>query len=289
MHILVTGSNGQLGSELRVLSSDFPQHQFIFTDVNELDITDTKAVNAFFNENKVDCLINCAAYTNVDKAEEEQDLARNINVQGAKNLAQACAKHNAELMHISTDYVFDGNNHRPYRETDFTHPQSVYGETKLEGEHMIEEFAKTAIIIRTSWLYSSFGHNFVKTMLKYGQERNELNVVYDQIGTPTYAANLALLMLMNLDDLQWLQGTHIYHYSDEGVCSWYDFAKEIMTLSNIDCKVNAIESKDYPLPASRPFYSVLNKAKIKDGLEGIEIHYWRDSLKKCLQRIKENK
>ena len=289
MHILVTGSNGQLGSELRVLSSDFPQHQFIFTDVDELDITDTKAVNAFFNENKVDCLINCAAYTNVDKAEEEQDLARNINVQGAKNLAQACAKHNAELMHISTDYVFDGNNHRPYRETDFTHPQSVYGETKLEGEHMIEEFAKTAIIIRTSWLYSSFGHNFVKTMLKYGQERDELNVVYDQIGTPTYAANLALLILMNLDDLQWLQGTHIYHYSDEGVCSWYDFAKEIMTLSNIDCKINAIESKDYPLPATRPFYSILNKAKIKDGLEGIEIPYWKDSLKKCLQRIKENK
>lgn len=288
MHILVTGSNGQLGSELRVLSTDFPQHQFIFTDVDELDITNKKAVDTFFKENKVDCLINCAAYTNVDKAEEEQDLARKINVQGAKNLAQACAKHDAELMHISTDYVFDGNNHRPYRETDFTHPQSVYGETKLEGEHMIEEFAKTAIIIRTSWLYSSFGHNFVKTMLKYGQEREELNVVYDQIGTPTYASNLALLMLMNLDDLQWLQGTHVYHYSDEGVCSWYDFAKEIMALSNIDCKINAIESKDYPLPATRPFYSILNKAKIKDGLEGIEIPYWKDSLKQCLQRIKEN-
>jgi len=287
MHILVTGNNGQLGSELRVLSSNFPQHQFIFTDVDELDITKKKTIDVFFDKNEIDCVINCAAYTNVDKAEEEENLAKKVNVLAVKYLAQACAKHNAELMHISTDYVFDGNNHRPYRETDFTNPQSIYGETKLEGEHMVEEFAKTAIIIRTSWLYSSFGHNFVKTMLKYGKERDELNVVYDQIGTPTYAANLALLILMNLDDLQWLQGTHIYHYSDEGVCSWFDFAKAIMELSNIDCKINAIESKDYPLPAARPFYSVLNKAKIKDGLEGIEIPHWMDSLKICLQKIKE--
>lgn len=288
MHILVTGSNGQLGNELQVLAPKYPQHSFVFTDVDELNITNKKAVNAFFKENDFQCVINCAAYTNVDKAEEEQGLARKINVQGVKYIAQACAKYDIELMHISTDYVFDGNNHRPYRETDFTHPQSIYGETKLEGEHMVEEFAKTAIIIRTSWLYSSFGHNFVKTMLKYGQEKDELNVVYDQIGTPTYAANLAKLIIGNVEDLQWLQGTHIYHYSDEGVCSWYDFAKEIMTLSNIDCKVNAIESKDYPLPAARPFYSVLNKSKIKDGLKGIEIPYWKDALKICLQKIKEN-
>jgi len=288
MHILVTGSEGQLGNELRELSSKFPQHQFIFTDVNELDITQKEAIDVFFANNEIDCVINCAAYTHVDKAEEEEALAKNINVLAVKYLAQACTKHKAELIHISTDYVFDGKNHRPYRETDFTNPQSVYGQTKLEGEHMIEEFAKTAIIIRTSWLYSSYGHNFVKTMLKYGKERDELNVVYDQIGTPTYAANLAFIILKNVDDTQWLQGTHIFHYSDEGVCSWFDFAKEIIDLSNYDCKINAIESKDYPLPAERPFYSVLNKAKIKDDLEGIEIPYWKDSLKLCLQKIKEN-
>jgi len=288
MHILVTGSKGQLGNEIQAIAPNYPQHSFVFTDVDELDITDKGAIDTIFKENNFQCVINCAAYTQVDKAEEEQDLARKINVQGAKNIAQACTKYKVELMHISTDYVFDGNNHKPYRETDFTNPHSVYGETKLEGEKVIEEYATTAIIIRTSWLYSSYGHNFVKTMLKYGKEKEELNVVYDQVGTPTYAANLAHLLLSNIEDMQWLQGTHIYHYSDEGVCSWYDFAKEIMELSNIDCKVNAIESKDYPLPAPRPFYSVLNKAKIKDGLDGIEIPYWKDALKQCLQKIKEN-
>jgi len=289
MHILVTGSNGQLGSELQILAPEFKQHSFVFTDINELDICDKQALEVLFEKERFNCVINCAAYTNVDGAESNSELAHKINVEAVKNIAQICAKHEAELMHISTDYVFDGKNHRPYRETDFTNPQSVYGLTKLDGEHMVEEFAKTAIIIRTSWLYSSFGNNFVKTMLKYGAERDELNVVYDQVGTPTYAANLALLILKNMDDLQWLKGTHIYHYSDEGVCSWYDFAKAIMELSNTKCKINAIESKDYPLPASRPFYSVLNKAKIKDGLNGIEIPYWRDSLKICLQRIKDRK
>ncbi len=287
MHILVTGSKGQLGNELQVLAHKFPQFSFLFTDVDELDISNKKAVNAIFKENKFQCVINCAGYTNVDKAEEEQDLARKINVQGLKNIAQACNKYDVELMHISTDYVFDGKNHRPYSETDFTNPLSVYGETKLEGEQMVEEFAKTAIIIRTSWLYSSFGHNFVKTILKYGSERDELNIVYDQIGTPTYAADLAELIMANIEDLKWLQGTHIYHYSNEGVCSWYDFAKEIVELSQIDCKLNPIETKDYPLPACRPSYSLLNKAKIKDGLEGIDIPYWKDSLKRCLNKIEE--
>ncbi len=287
MHILVTGSKGQLGNELQVLAHKFPKFSFLFTDVDELDISNKKAVNAIFKENKFQCVINCAGYTNVDKAEEEQDLARKINVQGLKNIAQACNKYDVELMHISTDYVFDGKNHRPYSETDFTNPLSVYGETKLEGEQMVEEFAKTAIIIRTSWLYSSFGHNFVKTILKYGSERDELNIVYDQIGTPTYAADLAELIMANIEDLKWLQGTHIYHYSNEGVCSWYDFAKEIVELSQIDCKLNPIETKDYPLPACRPSYSLLNKAKIKDGLEGIDIPYWKDSLKRCLNKIEE--
>jgi len=287
MHILVTGSKGQLGNEIQVIAPNYKQHTFVFTDIDELDITDNKAVDAFFKENNFQCVINCAAYTQVDKAEEEVELAHKINVQGVKNIAQACTKYKAELMHISTDYVFDGNNHRPYRETDFTNPHSVYGETKLEGEKMIEEYATTAIIIRTSWLYSSFGHNFVKTMLQLGKERDELNVVYDQIGTPTYAANLAQLLVSNIEDLQWLQGTHIYHYSDEGVCSWYDFAKAIVEIAGLDCKVNAIETKDYPLPAARPFYSVLNKAKIKDGLEEIDIPYWRDSLKICIQEIEK--
>ena len=285
MRTLVTGSNGQLGNEIRAIAPEFPQYEFIFTDVEELDITDKEAVMRFFEENEINSVINCAAYTNVDKAEDEPELARKINMMGARNIAQACNQYKAELFHISTDYVFDGNNYRPYRETDYTNPQSVYGDTKLEGEMMVEEFADTAVIIRTSWLYSSYGNNFVKTILKYARERDELNVVCDQIGTPTYAADLARLILHNLEDMQWLKGTHIYHYSNEGVCSWYDFAKEIVELSGIECKVNPIESKDYPQKANRPFYSVLNKAKIKDSVEDCEIPYWKDSLKKCLQKL----
>lgn len=285
MHILVTGSNGQLGSEIKSISVNYSQHKFTFVDIEEMDISSRKAVNTLFEKHKFDCVINCAAYTNVDMAETEKELAWKINVKGTKYLAQACHKANATLMHISTDYVFDGMHYRPYTETDFTNPQSYYGVTKLEGEQMIEEFAKTAIIIRTSWLYSSFGNNFVKTMIKYGKEREELNVVSDQVGTPTYAADLAFLLLQNLDDIEWIQGTHIYHYSNEGVCSWYDFAKEIIEQSNIKCKVIPIETKDYPLPAERPSYSLFNKAKIKDGLNGIEIPYWKDSLRKCLEII----
>ncbi len=286
MHILVTGSNGQLGSEIKVQSSLYPKYEFHFTDIDDLDISNEKAVNEYIVKHNIMCVINCAAYTNVDKAESEKELAKKINVQAVKYLAKACTKYNAKIIHISTDYVFDGKNFRPYRETDFTNPQSVYGETKLEGEKMLEEFAKTAVIIRTSWLYSSYGNNFVKTMLKYGKEREKLNVVYDQIGSPTYAANLASIVLKNIDDLQWIQGTHIYHYSDEGVCSWYDFAKAIMDLTGTDCEINAIESKDYPLPARRPYYSVLNKEKIKDSINEFTIPHWQDALKECLKKIK---
>jgi len=286
MHILVTGSNGQLGSEIKLQSSLYPKYEFHFTDIDDLDISNEKAVNEYIEEHNIRCVINCAAYTNVDKAESEKEVAKKINVQAVKYLAKACSKYNANIIHISTDYVFDGKNFRPYRETDFTNPQSVYGETKLEGEKMLEEFAKTAVIIRTSWLYSSFGNNFVKTMLKYGKEREKLNVVYDQIGSPTYAANLASIVLINIDDLQWIQGTHIYHYSDEGVCSWYDFAKAIMNLTGTDCEINAIESKDYPLPARRPYYSVLNKEKIKDSINEFTIPHWQDALKECLKKIK---
>jgi len=289
MHILVTGSNGQLGNEIREIAPNYPQYNFIFTDIDELDISKKKNINSFFDNNKVDCVINCAAYTDVDKAEEDSKNAHLLNVLAVKYLAQACGKRKIDLMHISTDYVFDGNNFRPYRETDFTNPHSIYGKTKLEGEEMIEEFANTAIIIRTSWLYSSFNNNFVKTMLKYGEERDELKVVYDQVGAPTYAADLAKMLVDNIEDLQWINGTHTYHYANEGVCSWYDFAKAIMELSGTDCKVTPIETKDYPLPAKRPAYSIFNKSKIKDNLESIEIPYWKDSLKICLQKIKENK
>ncbi len=285
MHILVTGSNGQLGSEIQALATNYPNFDFIFTDVDDLDITDEQAVKRFFETHEINYVINCAAYTNVDKAEEEEELARKINILGTRNIAKQCGKPGIGLVHISTDYVFDGNNNRPYRETDYTNPRTVYGMSKLESEEMVEEFADTAIIIRTSWLYSSFGHNFVKTILKYGRERESLNVVYDQIGTPTYAGDLAKLMLDNLEDLSWLKGTHIFHYSNEGVCSWYDFAKEIIEISGIDCKVNPIESKDYPQKAARPFYSVLNKAKIKDGTDHHDIPHWKDSLKICLSKI----
>lgn len=285
MHILVTGSNGQLGNEIKQQSSLYPDYKFHFTDIDELDITNEKAVNKYIEEQNIRYVINCAAYTNVDKAESEPELAKRINVLAVKYLAKACSKYNAKIIHISTDYVFDGKNYRPYRETDFTNPQSVYGETKLEGEKMLEEFAKTAVIIRTSWLYSSYGNNFVKTMLKYGKEREELNVVCDQIGSPTYAANLANIVLKNVDDLQWIHGTHTYHYSDGGVCSWYDFAKTIMSITETKCKVNAIESKDYPLPARRPYYSVLSKEKIKGSVDEITIPHWQDALKECLKKI----
>jgi len=285
MHILVTGSKGQLGNEIQAIASKHPQYKFHFTDIEDLDISNEKDINAYFQKHQFNCVINCAAYTNVDKAESEKKLAFKINVEAVKYLAKACSRFDTGLIHISTDYVFDGKNYRPYRETDFTNPQSVYGESKLEGEEMIEEFAKTAIIIRTSWLYSSYGNNFVKNMLKYGKERDELNVVYDQIGSPTYAADLAEMIIKNLQELKWIQGTHIYHFANEGACSWYDFTKEIMDIANIDCKVNPIETRDYPLPARRPSYSIFNKAKLKDGFEDVEIPYWRDSLKVCLKKI----
>ena len=284
MNILVTGSNGQLGSELKELSNNYKNHNFIFTDVEELDITNEKEVISFFDSTEIDSVINCAAYTNVDKCESDQDAALNLNAIACRILAQQCSRKKASLVHISTDYVYDGKNNTPYKETDFTNPNSVYGKTKLQGEEMIEEFATVAIIIRTSWLYSSYGHNFIKTMLKYGQERDELKVVFDQIGTPTYARDLAEVIVKGLEHISFMEGTHIFHYSNEGVCSWYDFAKEILNIKNIDCNVKPIETKDYPLPAPRPSYSIMNKAKIKEELD-IEIPYWQDSLADCLAKL----
>lgn len=272
--LLVTGANGQLGNELKPLLPDA-----IFTDSDMLDITNSAAVEKFVRENNIDTIINCAAYTAVDRAESEPEQATFVNSIGPNNLAKTGAK----LIHISTDYVFDGKNYRPYVETDPTDPQSVYGKTKHMGEVAVMESATTAIIIRTSWLYSSFGNNFVKTMRRLGDERDSLNVIFDQVGTPTYAADLAAAIVQIIPQIKPGQ-KEIYHFSNEGVCSWYDFAAEIMKVSGLRCVVNPIMGKDYPLPAPRPFYSVLNKAKIRADF-GIEIAHWSDALRRCIDLL----
>ncbi len=284
--ILVTGSNGQLGNEIRCLSLKYPVYNFIYTDIEELNITDYQQIDQFFKINNIQYIINCAAYTAVDKAEQDTDLARYINANAVKYLSQIAKKNHACMIHISTDYVFDGKHHKPYTESDSICPTSAYGKTKAEGENEVRIHAEKAIIIRTSWLYSSFGHNFIKTILKYGKERGKLNVVFDQIGTPTYAADLAKVILDILPELALKTSIETYHFSNEGVCSWYDFAKEIVALSGFECIIHPIRTEDYPLPAPRPYYSVLDKAKIKKEFN-IEIPYWKDSLKKCLTIINE--
>lgn len=272
---LVTGANGQLGSELRLLLQD----RAMFVDKDQLDITDPAAVKDFCNGKNFSAIINCAAYTAVDKAESDEALAAAINTDGSRNLAQT----GIPLVHVSTDYVFDGTSCRPYIETDAVNPVSVYGKTKLAGEQEVIKHAATAVIIRTAWLYSSFGNNFVKTMRRLGAEKTELKVVFDQIGSPTYAADLAAAIVAVLPQLK--SGMReIYHFSNEGVCSWYDFAREIMELSGLGCNVLPIESKDYPTPAARPHYSVLNKSKIKHDFN-LQINHWKESLKSCLQKL----
>ncbi|NQU33532.1 MAG: dTDP-4-dehydrorhamnose reductase [Bacteroidetes bacterium] len=283
-NILVTGSNGQLGSEIRVLSSQFPQYNFIFTDVDELNLADADAVDTFFNSNDVSVCINCAAYTAVDKAEDDQELAMLINYKAVENIAGVCNRNNSLLIHISTDYVFNGRNFKPYEEVDPPAPDSYYGLTKLKGEEAVLGLSKKAVIIRTSWLYSSFGNNFVKTMIRLGNDRDELGVVADQVGTPTYAADLASAIMSIITKVEDNVIKEIYHYSNEGVISWYDFAKVIMAHQNINCNVIAIESKDFPAKAPRPFYSVLNKAKIKSDFQ-IEVPYWMDSLKIMISKL----
>lgn len=269
--ILITGANGQLGTELK---NRLPNA--IYTDINVLDITDLKAVQDFVKNNKIDIIVNCAAYTAVDKAEEENEIAQNINEYGAYNLALTGAK----IIHISTDYVFNGKNYKPYLTTDETQPISVYGITKRNGELAVLNNAKIAIVIRTAWLYSSYGNNFVKTMSRLGAEKDSLNVVSDQIGTPTFAGDLADAIVSIIPQLN-ENNKGIYHYTNEGVCSWYDFATEIMKILNLKCIVNPIPSSAYPTKAKRPFYSVLDKTKIKETFN-IKIPYWKDSLIKCL-------
>jgi len=284
INILVTGSNGQLGNELQRLADDFPEFRFTFTDIAELDLTNEEKVKAWFDANKPDVCLNCVAYTAVDKAEEERDLAMLVNKSAVAILAKQCTRLNTLLVHVSTDYVFDGKNFKPYTEEDQTAPISYYGLTKLQGEIAVKDFATRYLILRTSWLYSAFGNNFVKTMIRLGKERDSLGVVFDQIGTPTYAGDLARAMLVATDQLYDKEIKEVFHYSNEGVISWYDFAVAIMEEAHLSCEVRAIESKDFPTKTNRPFYSVLNKSKIKSQLH-IEVPYWRTSLKKMIEEI----
>lgn len=288
--ILVTGSKGQVGMELQTLSSQFPAFNFIFVDVEELDITNPVSVKTFFSENKIDYCINCAAYTAVDKAETETNLAWKVNTVGPENLSISCASHKALMLHISTDYVYHTQATKPYIESDYTSPQGTYARTKLQGdEAVLRNNPGGTIVIRTSWVYSSFGNNFVKTMLRLGAEKDEISVIYDQIGTPTYARDLAMVMLKIVQaaenqtvDKKFLSG--VYHFSNEGVTSWYDFAVAVFDLKNMAVKVKPIETKEYPTPAKRPPYSLLNKAKIRNTF-GIEIEHWQHSLRKCLDLL----
>ena len=282
-NILVTGANGQLGSELKDLSSLYPNDTFIFTDVAELNICNHTEVKEFIVKNEINIIINCAAYTAVDKAEEQFELSNKINHLAVKNFASIAKEYNIKLIHVSTDYVFDGTNHVPYQETDKPNPQSVYGQTKLDGELAIQKInPANTIIIRTSWVYSNYGNNFVKTMLRLGKERKELGLIVDQIGTPTHARDLAKTVLEIFPNIN-NKNVELFHYSNEGVCSWYDFAKAIFEIKGINVKVNAIETFQYPTAAKRPSYSVLNKSKIRNKFR-IEIPNWKDSLTISLQR-----
>lgn len=272
--LLITGSSGQLGGELAKLLPDA-----FLTDVKSLDITDSAAVTAFVKEHNIDTIINCAAYTAVDKAEDEPDLARKINVQGPENLAKTGCK----IVHISTDYVFDGRGYKPYQPEDAACPVSVYGQSKLDGEKAVLDNAQIAVVIRTAWMYSPYGNNFVKTIRRFGAEKEQINVVCDQIGTPTSAADLAAAIVQILPQMS-EANKGIYHFTDEGVCSWYDFAQEIIAQSGLECKVLPIASGAYPSKAKRPFYSVLDKSKIKRTFN-LTIPYWKESLVKCLKQF----
>jgi len=334
--VLVTGKDGQLGKSIQQIASQYPHYAFEFVGRETLDFSRPQSITDYFAHNIFDIIINCAAYTAVDKAESETGLADQINHLAVKQLAKIAKATNSTLVHISTDYVLNGQNFKPYIETDPTDPQSVYGVSKLKGEQAIQAIAPKGCIIRTSWVYSEYGNNFVKTMLKLGQERDVLNVIFDQVGTPTYAGDLAYAIFAILNskfsifneetnpviaseakqstvvhdakeqvrhstlvktdtvisnsklNIQNSTFCNVYHYSNEGVCSWYDFAKAIFAFSHTECQVSPIETKDYPTPATRPHYSLLNKAKIKADFN-LTIPYWQDSLKHCIQSLQEQK
>lgn len=281
-NILVTGSNGQLGNEMRVLSTENKEYNYFFTDVAELDICNEQAVSTFVKDNDIHVIVNCAAYTAVDKAEDNPDVCAKLNGDAVSYLAKAANANQAALIQISTDYVFDGTHYCPYKESDLPCPNSVYGITKLKGEINAADYCKKTMIIRTAWLYSTFGNNFVKTMIRLGREKDSLGVVFDQIGTPTYARDLACVIFAAIN-----QGIvpGIYHFSNEGVCSWYDFTKAIHRIAGIStCRVFPLHTSEYLAKAPRPGYSVLDKTKIKTTY-GIEIPHWEESLEVCINEL----
>jgi dTDP-4-dehydrorhamnose reductase len=287
MKILVTGAYGQLGNEIKEISGNFPGWEFLFTDVDTLNITSDKAVSNYFHENLPDYVINCAAYTAVDKAETDIENATKINADAPGILAKNAKQISARIIHISTDYVFDGTAIKPLLETDIVNPTTVYGKTKLQGEQNCMKENLEALIIRTSWLYSSFGNNFVKTMLRLGKDRRDVKVVFDQVGTPTYAGDLAktifsIIRFSEKESVKFAPG--VFHFSNEGVISWYDFAKTIFEIAGIKCTVSPVLSDEFPTPAKRPHYSVLNKSKIRNTFT-INIPYWKDSLKICIDKL----
>ena len=282
MNILITGCNGQLGNEMQLLEANNSQHTYFNTDVAELDITDQEAIEKFVTDNEIGGIVNCAAYTAVDKAEDNQELCTKLNATAPEYLAKAIEKRGGWMIQISTDYVFDGTNHTPYVESDPVCPNSVYGRTKLAGEKAAQKACCRTMIIRTAWLYSTFGNNFVKTMIRLGKEKPELGVIFDQIGTPTYARDLAVAIYAAIN-----QGVApgIYHFANEGVISWYDFTKAIHRIAGITtCHVRPLHTAEYPTPASRPHYSVLDKTKIKQ-VYNLEIPYWEESLEVCVKKL----
>lgn len=287
--VLITGGKGQVGQCFQELAAQRPSLRFLFVDVDELDITDRRAVRRFFSKNRPTWVVNCAAYTAVDKAESDPALAKKINVTGAKNLAEACAEIGIPFVHISTDYVYHNRQNTPFKEGDPESPKGVYAKTKLLGDRAALRANPLTMIVRTSWVYAHLGNNFVKTMLRLGKERPTLNVVFDQIGTPTFAPDLAeaILAIIQKVDNQEVERSSIggvWHYSNEGVTSWYDFAVEVFAMSGVPCRVSPIETKDYPTPAQRPPFSVLNKSKIKATF-GLQIPHWRESLGRCLEKL----
>ncbi len=281
--VLVTGSKGQLGESLSKIEKDFPQYEFIHTDKEELDITNRSALEAFFESQSPWAVLHLAAYTSVDKAESEERLCREINSAAPRTIAQLCQRHSAKMLFVSTDFVFDGKKSSPYLPWDEVNPLSVYGRTKAEGEKAVREYCENSLIVRTSWLYSEYGTNFVKTMRRLGAEREELGVVFDQVGSPCYASDLARVLLLCLE--KDFNG-EILHLSNEGVCSWYDFARKIMEISRLDCRVKPIRSADYPSAAARPHFSLLDKSETKAFL-GIDIPHWEESLRECIKNMEK--
>lgn len=287
MNILITGANGQLGNEMRFLSKESNKDSYFFTDVAELDITSLLDIRAFVKQNNIDVIVNCAAYTNVDKAEDDVELCDLINNKAVENLAIVAKEHDCILVHVSTDYVFSGKGNLPCTEEQSTSPLGVYGKTKLAGEDVIRRVGCKYLIFRTAWLYSEFGNNFVKTMIRLTTEKDSLKVVFDQVGSPTYAGDLGKLIFSIIEKRQYEQHQGIYHFSNEGVCSWYDFAKEISFIAGTDCDIQPCHSDEFPSKVTRPAFSVLDKTKVKRDFQ-FEVPYWKVSLTKCINKLKNN-